>query len=82
MGKKEIRDLENIIGSAALMLPRADGEDKLHFHDEGYPYLQELDRRAKGDLVKLGMAETVERAIQECVVLVTSPSPECPDEQA
>lgn len=70
MGKKEIRDLEDMMGSTALLLPSADGEDRQHFHDEGYPYLQELYRRAKGDVARLGMTERVEHAIRECMVLV------------
>jgi hypothetical protein len=70
MGKKEIRDLEDMLGSIALLLPDAEGGDKFHFFDEGYPYLQELFRRAEGDLVTLGMREVVEQVIQDTLVRV------------
>lgn len=70
MGKKEIQDLEDMLGAAADMLPKPGGEDKLHFHDESYPYLNHLYADAKADVAKLGMTQVVEHAIQECMVLV------------
>lgn len=70
MGKKEIRELEEMLGAAAVMLPKPGSEDKHHFHDESYPYLNHLYSAAKADVAKLGMTEVVEHAIRECMVLV------------
>ncbi|KQW51478.1 MULTISPECIES: hypothetical protein [unclassified Roseateles] len=70
MGKKEVRDLEDTLAAVAGMLPMPDGEDKLHFHSEGYPGLLWFYEKAKADIAKLGMTEAVEHAIRECMVLV------------
>ena len=69
MGKKEIQALEDGLGSIAVVLPRSDGEDKLHFYKEGYPGLLWRYEQAKADVAKLGMTEVVEHAIRECMVL-------------
>jgi hypothetical protein len=37
MGKKEIQCLEDGLGSLAMAIPFAAGEDKQHFFDDGYP---------------------------------------------
>lgn len=70
MGKKQVRDLEDTLAAVAGMLPKHDGEDKLHFHTEGYPGLLWFYEKAKADIAKLGMTEVVEHAIQECMVLL------------
>jgi hypothetical protein len=70
MGKKQIQDLEDTLGAAAVALPRADGEDRLHFHTEFYPYLMSVYEKAKVDVAKLGMTELVEITIRDCMTMV------------
>jgi hypothetical protein len=70
MGKKEIQALEDGLGSLALALPLPNGEDKLHFYDERYPGILWRYKEAKADVAKLGMTESVEAAIRDCLVMI------------
>lgn len=76
MSKKEVRALEDSLGAIAGMLPQPDGEDRLHFFEEGYPGLLWCYEQAKGDLAQLGMQDTVAHAITECMVLVKAGNPD------
>lgn len=70
MGKKQIQSLEDVLGSAALALPKEDGEDRHHFHVEFYPYLLSIYQLAKADVAKLGMTDLVETTIRDCMTMV------------
>jgi hypothetical protein len=70
MGKRQIQDLEDTLGAAAAAIPREDGEDRLHFRAEFYPYLMSVYEKAKVDVAKIGMTELVETAIRDCMTMV------------
>jgi hypothetical protein len=70
MGKREIQELEDGLGSLALALPLPTGEDRHHFYDERYPGIHWRYEQAKADVAKLGMTELVENTIRDCLTLV------------
>ncbi len=70
MGRRELQDLEDALGTVWSLLPKEDGSDPYHFFTEGYPGLQWYYERAKLDVAKLGFTELVESTLRDCMVLV------------
>ena len=69
MGKKQIQDLEDGIGSLAFAIPISADEDKHHFYLERYPGLIWRYAQAKADVAKLGLTELVESTIRDCMTM-------------
>lgn len=70
MGKEQIQNLENALGTLAVALPSATGEDKHYFYTERYPGILWRYEQAKADVAKLGMTDLVETTIRDCMTMV------------